>query len=749
MDENEENLPLGARSVNESHQDKNISAPSPKHSDPPNILDIRFEWESKQGPKSDSVNQKDVTKNPPVIVNPKRWSTPVRVESLRKQEEEDGRPGTAPDYLYPGQPPVFARRRIFPGGTFSQLSSQRANDISASTLTTLLPTSLPSLLSLSRNKQAAITSPVLYNVIKKSKSFITEPPKLEAKMTKQNAFIYLDKTAVLSILATVDYVHPVMAELYLHTQLSLVPGATRSCEELTVSDFIDGFTNPSLDPILTNKLENYWWSIECSLPNGVIIIHSLARSTYSHVYIFRFTPVTGVFTKLVPQEVSDMRAYLEANPNDSKFFPKVATPPRLTIDKQSLRFQLGGGFGLASRSMTNLANLLPASVTRKISGSSFQSHTHHFQSSLADSLLGRLKNDLLPNLLKWSGNPIRSVNISALMSGSRQIDENNPPLTLNSKRSSFLRSASSTYLKHPLQMLRQSYGSSTSIISQNPPSSTAEPPIITPAIVLTTPERQTRILKLRDSIPKPPTQSRTDQIVETVKSTISFKRPEPPTFVFWKDVFEQISFQTDINRVTGRLTFELETNINQQISDDLNQLLKAVTDMFAKEADGMQLDFIRIKVPDISKKSRSFEARKLHGIRPLLDDKPRESFSTTPEKDDENAKEQSRSDTVDDQDFVSEAGSRESLALTDGDEPTEENIRLQGQLLATGLKLDQQLKLGFETEELEFSSILMSPDTYVVEAVLAGWFAETDEWIKENDLHWRDFLFDKQAGKRT
>ncbi|KAF3924384.1 hypothetical protein AA313_de0203580 [Arthrobotrys entomopaga] len=726
MDENEENLPLGARPVTETHQDEKDSTPSPKHSGPPNILDIRFEWEAKHGSSSKSgpIDPKDSPKNPPVIINPKRWSTPLSAESARTQED-GGRPGTAPGHIYPGTP-LTPRRRLFPGRTFSLLSGQRTgNDISASTLPTVLPTSIQSLLALPRNKQAAITPSILYNTIKQSKTLVAAQSKLDAKMSKpQKAFIYMDKAAVLSILATVDYVHPVMAELYLHTQLDLVPGATRSCEELSVSDFIDGFTNPSLDPILTNKLQGYWWSIECSLPNGVIIIHSLARSTYSHVYIFKFTPVTGVFTKLVPQEVSDMRAYLEANPNDRMLFPKVAAPPRLTTDKDRLRSQLVGNFGLASRSMTNLANLIP-----KISGSGFSSHFHHFESSLSDGLLGRLKNDLLPSLLSWGGNPIRLVNIPALMPGSKTYNENIPPLTPNSKPPGFFRSVSTTYVKQPLQTLFQGHGSSTSVASQNSSPSTADGPIITPAIVLITPESDTRILKLRDSVTIPPPQSRTDQVLEAVKSTFSFKRPEAPTFVFWKDVFEQISFQTDVSRVTRRLNFELETNVNQHIRDDLNHLLTAITDMFAKEADGMQIDFIRVKVQDISKKSESSKIHKLHAIRPVVDNKPRESFSTAPETNtDRIANKGSASVAAEDKDLVSETGSRESLALTDGDEPTEEEIRLQGQLLATGLRPDQKMKLGFETEELEFSSILMSPDTYIVEAVIAGWFAQTDEW---------------------
>ncbi|KAF3922902.1 hypothetical protein ABW20_dc0100425 [Dactylellina cionopaga] len=573
-------------------------------------------------------------------------------------------------------------------------------------------------------------------------------------MSKQTAFIYMDKAAVISILSIIDYAHPVLTDVYLHTQLSLVPGATRSCEEMSLSDFLEGFGNPALDLILTNKLQGYWWSIECSLPNGVIMIHSLARSAYSYVYIFKFSPVTGVFSKLVPQEVSDMRAYLEGHPNNSRLFPRVAAPRPLD-DKQKLRIQLGGGLGLASRSMTNLVNLLPISINKRISASGISTQIHNFGTALSDGLLNRIKHSIVPTLMSWNVHQLQGA-AQALTSLPNytapnlisQIDENLPPQTppktpTRPRRPQFLRSGSSAYLKHPLQMLRN-HGSTISIASQAPSSPTVEKKLslTTPAITLTTPEKETRILKLKATVPHTIPQSRTKTLWQSMENTLSPKRPDPPTFVFWKDVFEHLSFSTELPKEISMLGLEFNKNINQQVANDLSLLLGTITEMYAKMAEGMQLDFIRLKLPQSKKGRRSLQLRKLHSSDQVLEAKPRESFSTAPETainfDKKNSESSTRpsiteTEAFENNDLGSEAGYRDSITLADESEPTEDEIRIQGQMLANGLKPDQNLTLNFKVSELEFSSILMSHDAYIVEAVLAGWFADAGEWYGCSD----------------
>ncbi|EPS45918.1 hypothetical protein H072_102 [Dactylellina haptotyla CBS 200.50] len=721
-------------------QDENRPISGPIQVGPPNILDIRFAWEGKYGSKQNLLDEHPSTAS--IVSKP---ATPWRsFQANSDLKPNDNRPGSAPGNLYPRDSSAYrhldkARRRIFSGSSVSLVQNQRGTSNSDSTPLISLPTSLPSLLSLPACKELQTIPSIIYNLI-------TKPP-LEDVMAQQTAFVYMDKDAVLSVLATIDYVHPVMTDLYLHTQLSLNPGATRSCEEISVSDFIDRFTNPSLDLILTNKLEGYWWSIECSLPNGVIIIHSLARSMYSHVYIFKFSPVTGVFSNMVPQDISEMRAYVQGHQDGENLFPKLelATPYPLS-SKQRLRTQLGGGSSLASRSMSNLANLLPASVTKKISRTSLPSQIHDFGTALSDSVLNGLKNTVLPSLITWSNStPTQPSAVESIESKPpspvKQADENAFP---RSRRPHFLPRRSS-YLKHPLQKLRHSHDSSSSIASLTPsPTREATPTITTPAIVLTTPEHETRILKLRDTVPRTYPLSRTRSLLQSMTnlSLTSSKRFDTPTFIFWKDVYEHLCFRTDIQPDVERINLELDTNMNQQLASELSRFLAIITEMYAKEADGVQLDFIKMKVPMATKRSGNVEIRKLYGVRELLEARKRDSFSTAPES------------TVDkiqnpqyDEEFLSSGSqSRNSLALTD-DEPTEEEIKLQGQHLANRLKHDQKMKLGLKVSEVEFSSIIMSQDAYIIEAVLAGWFLNASQWIKQNDLGWKDAVFDRQARK--
>ncbi|KAK6513879.1 hypothetical protein TWF506_008310 [Arthrobotrys conoides] len=517
-------------------------------------------------------------------------------------------------------------------------------------------------------------------------------------MPQQSAFVYMDKDAVFSILSTLQHLDPDQMEIYLHTQLSLTPGAHRSCQETSISGFLEWFMEPGINIALAIELREYWWSLECTLPNGVIIIHSLAPSMYDNVFIFKFSPVTGVFCKLVPQEVSDMRAYLLNHAHNPKLFSRIPSHYQLS-DHAKNRGQEGSGIGFAAKSMTNLAN----TVGRRLSGSSIN--------TISTDLLNGIKNNVIPTLMKWNKIqdtcPNRSSGFTAHPNiTSPDISQRGAENRSNSfpaRRPGFLRSASATYLRHPLQSLRH-HGSSVSILSARV--SEESPMITTPCIILTTPEQNTAILKLSASVSKT-SKGKEKGIWQSLSETMTQKKSEAPTFVFWKDVFDQICFEVRISDKTSSCRVELDTNIHNQVTDNLNRLLGGITDMYVKGSGGMQLDFIRMKILSDEEAYQAFNIRMYQPASP----------ETT------NAR-----------------GPCGGI-----DEPTAEQIRRQGRALANNLEPDQKLELNLSSEELEFSSVLLSQDTYLVEAVLAAWFADASEWMKESGLRWRNMLFDRQA----
>lgn len=688
--------------------------PPPPPRPPPNILNIRFDWEDRH------------SKYPP---GDRRNSLATTDQDSLEDYTFDGRRCSTPSDYSPrdgGTSPGLVRRLSearYPAESSPTSSGYPRTSPGSPALTPLrIPRiSIPSVLSFPSRDPSAPIHGVEYHLI-------TKPP-LDSAMPRQSAFIYMDKDAVISILTTLDYANPVMMEVYLHTQLSLVAGATRSCEITSLSDFLEGFMDPLLDPILTNKLQQFWWSLECTLPNGVIIIHSLARSSYKHVYIFKFSPVTGVFCKLVPQEVSDMRAYLEHHKDDYQYFPRIPGPLKPS-NQQKLRAY---GSSLASRSVSSLSNLLSPSVSRRMSVSSFGMGT-----SFSGSLLNGIKNNIIPTLMSWNGvhyNERPSGGLTSLPNTttsdlSKHSDENRPTSS-RSRRPSFFRTGSSSYLRHPLQTLRH-HGSSFSLIPSLHPSEDSLA-TITPTIILTTPEHNNTILKLKAAIPR---DQKDKGFWQSMGESLTPKKPERPTFVFWKDVFDQISFETEISHKTSSFPLELDTNINQQVAENLNRLLTGVTEMYIKDTEGMQLDFIRMKLHS-NEDDQSLDIRMFKGSRepPML--KTKDSFSTilgTPTistvGDIKDKPLPDPKDTADEQDFdeLYSESSHGSIALSDEAEPTEEEIRRQGQMLANNLKPDQKLNLNFDVSELEFSSILLSQDVYLVEAVLAGWFADAAEW---------------------
>ncbi|RVD87917.1 uncharacterized protein DFL_002120 [Arthrobotrys flagrans] len=535
-------------------------------------------------------------------------------------------------------------------------------------------------------------------------------------MPRQSAFIYMDKDAVISVLSTLEQANPVQVKIYLHTQLSPVQRAPRYCDETSISEFLECLMDPMSDPNIGVKLRVYWWSLECTLPNGVIIIHSLSRSLYNNVYIFEFSPVTGVFCKLVPREISEMISYLSSKDYNPEFFPRVPSDYRLS-DKEKLRVQLGSG-------MSSLAN----TVGRRLSGFSLN--------TISGGFIDGVKNNIIPTLMTWNtfqykhGNPSSGFTVHPNIMSSNTLPRGaeNRPSSFPPERPGFLRSASATYLRHPLQTLRH-HGSSVSVLSTRV--SEDSPMVTTPSIILTTPEQATAILKLSASVPKNP---KGKGFWQSVGETISPKKFETPTFVFWKDVFDQICFQTKLSPGISSHAVELDTNIHRQVADNLNRLLIGVTDMYVKEADGMQLDFVRMKIPPDEEDHQPFNVRMYKGSgKPSgrgASKRAGRSFQFFP---------------AEVEGFNSES-SHGSIALSEGIEPTAEGNRRQGKMLANNdLKPDQKLELDFDPEELEFSSVPLSQDTYLVEAVLAAWFADASEWMKESGLRWRHTLFDRQA----
>ncbi|KAJ6258547.1 hypothetical protein Dda_6591 [Drechslerella dactyloides] len=740
---------------------------------PPNFLAIRFAWEKRHqeeasladGGSNDNygidnygigTQQKLIA-----IADPEYQGATERYQSS-SGTPDSSRPGTSssglsfrddPAHNHRDTPRRDLRRSLFGSRTSLAESIKQAPPI-------LLPNEIPSTLSLPQHKALEPVPGIM-------SSLITRPTLEPNAMPKQTAFVYVDKDAVISILTTLEYTHPIFSELYLHTQSSLEPGAIRSCEEMSTADFLEGFMNPALDPILTNKLEGQWWSIECGLPNGVIMIHSLQLSTYSHVFIFKFSPVTGVFSKLVPEEVTEMRAFLEENPNDPKVFPKIPATHILN-DSQKLRIQLGNGGSLASRSMTNLANLLPVSLSRKIPSTGFASRVQHVGTAVSEGVLAVIRENILPILMNWNRQNFHTAQRLEADSSScsnissnppKRIDENQKPETpqpSQSRRSLFFQNSPRSYLKHPLQMLRQAHSSTVSLASNAPSSSIPDDSevIKTPTIILTTPERETSILKLSADIPQTVPQMR---IKSLWPSIIGKRGTEPPIFVFWKEVFEQLCFGTSMPSNIKAINMDLDTNLSEQVANDLHRLLAVITEMYVEAADGMQLDFIRMKVPP-KKNTSTVDLRKFYSAQPVVDLKMIESYSTAPETLTMNQQpaaaklEEKTSDSkVEEESKGSKralgTGIRDNLKVPECEhEMAEANIE---QSMEPAERFDKQLKLKFGIPELEFSSILLSRDTYIVEAVLAGWFADAAEWIRNNELQWRDALLDREASQST
>ncbi|KAF3921261.1 hypothetical protein ABW21_db0206254 [Orbilia brochopaga] len=192
---------------------------------------------------------------------------------------------------------------------------------------------------------------------------------------------------------------------------------------------------------------------------------------------------------------------------------------------------------------------------------------------------------------------------------------------------------------------------------------------------------------------------------------------------------------------------QLDTSINQQVANDLRRLLAIITDMYVKVAEGIQLDFIRMKVPQ--KELSAVDLQKFYSAQPITDLK---AISTAPgtiahEKAFEMPELEQKVKNVN---IAGESGGsgralgaefRDSFASSERG-PSE--FDTQGSTGHTR-KLDTELKLTFNVSDLEFSSILMSQDAYIVEAVLAGWFADAAKWIRHSEIHWRDALFDREA----
>ncbi|EGX52981.1 hypothetical protein AOL_s00007g317 [Orbilia oligospora ATCC 24927] len=534
-------------------------------------------------------------------------------------------------------------------------------------------------------------------------------------MPQQSSFIYMDKDAVHSILSTLKHLDSDQMEIYLHTQLSLVAGAPRSCQETSVSGFLDWFMEPTVNIALAIELREYWWSLECTLPNGVIIIHSLAPSMYDNVYIFKFSPVTGVFCKLVPQEVSDMRAFLFNHPHNPKFFHRIMSNRQLS-DHAKNRGQQSIGMSSAAKSMTNLAN----TVGRRLSGSSIN--------NMSTDLLNGIKNNIIPTLMKWNKVQDTCPTSSSRLTAHPNITSpdisqrgaENKPNSFPTRRPGFLRSASATYIRHPLQTLRH-HGSSVSVLSTR--TSEEFHTIKTPCIVLTTPEQNTAILKLSAFVPQG-FKGKEKSFWQSLGETITPKKPETPTFVFWKDVFDQICFDVRHSHKISSYPVELDTNIHNQVTDNLNRLLVGITDMYVKETGGMQLDFIRMKILSDEEAYQAFNVRMYQRSRRATG---HSAFSDLFPPRKENVS-------------LNAEGPHGGIG-----EPTAEEIRRQGRVLANNTKPDQKVELNLSSEELEFSSVLLSQDTYLVEAVLAAWFADASEWMKESGLRWRNMLFDRQA----
>ncbi|KAK6337825.1 hypothetical protein TWF696_001304 [Orbilia brochopaga] len=733
----------------------------------PNFLDIQFTWEKNQqktplldddkgGNNADDVAvdaSNAVNKN--LVLTPDyKCQSPIERYPSSPGTPDSSRPGTASSGFSVREGSIDSRpsksRRDLRRSLFGSKTSLAASLKSEPSIP--LPTNILSILRLPEHKEQESIPGIMFNLI-------TKPALEPDTMLKQTAFIYIDRDAVISILTTLEYTHPILSELYLHTQSSLAMGAPRSCESISISDFLEAFMNPAFDPVLTDKLEGYYWSIECSLPNGVIMVHSLQRTTYSHVYIFKFSPVTGVFSKLVPQEIADMRTYLDQHPNDPKMFPKVPAPQMLS-DREKLKAQLGGGTSLASRSMTNLANLLPGSLGRKISGSVIASPTNHVGAFLSEGILACIRDTVVPALLNWNSDQVYASNqLEYDLASSSTTTPPEPPKKSNenkapetpppSRRTAFLRSTPNSYGKHALQMLRHAHHSTASLVSKTSSSPVAESPqsVQTPAIILTTPERETRILKLSAAVPQTVPQMRVKKFWPPIGGT----KKEPPTFVFWKDVFEHLCFGTSVPSDIKSVNMDLDTNINQQVANDLHRLLTVITEMYVKVADGMQLDFVRMKIPP-QKNAEPVELRKFYSAQPTIDPQMRDSFSTAPEtplKDksvDTSEIEQKLGDVKIDKGIEGSAETpgadiRDSITNSESG-PNEFNIQ---EPPGYDCQRDKEVRLAFDIPDLEFSSILMSPDAYIVEAVLAGWFSDAAEWIRHSGSHWRDALLDREA----
>ncbi|KAK6498856.1 hypothetical protein TWF481_011428 [Arthrobotrys musiformis] len=714
---------------------------SPPSSSPPhNHLDIRFDWEPKKASTATSSAQGGYSRRNEeesyVLEGSKAQNTAVASLLFTS----DNNLSTTPIH----------------GIEYRLITKPLPTASSSSTLSSSSIPSSPHHSSPHPSSPIPIPSHTSSSYIRSRRSSLQLPHRpsnlnLADKMPRQSVFIYLDRDAVISILSTLEHMDPTKMDIYLHSQVSISQEARGFCHETTVSDFLEAFMDPMLDPTITRRLRTCWWSLECTLPNGVIIIHSLSQSLYDNVFIFKFSPVTGVFCKLVPQEISDMRGYVQNQSKEynPKLFPRVPAAQKNLSDREKLRAQLAsGGSGpmrSAARSMTNLAN----TVGRRLSGSSFNMTT------MSSGILTSLKNSIIPNLMSWNSAPSSSSfsfagftthpNITTAALSSPQKGQENRPSVFKPKRQPFLRSAPATYIRHPLQTLRH-HGSSVSVLSPAPLTSGDSSDIInTPAIILTTPEETTAILKLRASVPKV---IKGKGFWQSMGETLTPKKFDTPTFVFWKDVFDQISFDTKVpNKASATFPVELNTNIYHQVADNLDRLLVGLTDMYVKKADGMQLDFIRMKIPSDEEDHQPFNVRMYQSSReaskPETEDpsKPKDLASLMATM----MAEPSSAATGEEGEGAESEGSSASTALSDGAEPTEEEVGRQGQMLANNLKPDQKVRLDLQLSELEFSSVLLSQDTYLVEAVLAGWLADASEWIKESGLRWRHMLFDRQA----
>ncbi|KAF3938950.1 hypothetical protein ABW19_dt0202058 [Dactylella cylindrospora] len=719
----------------------------PKDPEPnPNILDIRFAWENRQsnaspldidGGQSDSESPaRGLTNENKPETGPKTSSENRMVTSSQdgKQVQQSGQ--KMEEGLHTQQQPT----------TFSDHPKENS-------LQGHLFRPKPKVLSLLNEpeyKSGDLIPAVIYNVI--------PIPKGAANMVKTQAYVYMDKTAVISILNTLEYAHPILSEVFLHTQISTSHNSRLWTQEVPLSDFLEAFIDPTIDPVLSNKLGTYWWTLECALENGSITIHSLSQSTYSHVYIFKFSPITGLFTGLFSWEMENIREYLQGHPNDSTFFPKATSMP--LSERQKLRTQLTGGLGLASRSMTNLANLLPSPFPkRSFTPGSLATMQLGGGNAAAEGILTRLKDAILPTLQAWN-----TFSLEGSAFGNAFFNNSNPDISSpnaspksRSKRPGFLRSSSGSYLKHPMQMLRHASGSSVSISLPSESHMTAESlQMITPAIIVTTPGKETRILKLKETVTLKPIPTKAKGFFKSG----GHRQQGPPTFVFWKDAFEILKFETFVPPHIRNIKLDLDTNVNDQVGIEFKLLLDAINEMYSDSAEGLQLDFARFKAFPIEKERGPIEFRRFQGIHHASSFNANDSLGANP-----NIKiAPARADpptspgltqgvikklTLEDfpgpDDIPAGDTDRHSLAFTDDFDADPEEIKGQDQEPSKIFKRDEKLTIGFEVKELEFSSCFVTPDSFAVEAIIAGWFADSARWIQHSELQWRNTLLERST----